>query len=53
MKPMDKMRIALKSGDLAKVKEIQKSSDFQVYAGEFATLSIYYKNPKLLEYFFK
>lgn len=53
MKPMDRLRQAIRSGDLKEVKEAGSGVDFNVYAGELATLSIFYKKPKLLEYFFK
>jgi hypothetical protein len=53
MKPMDKMRIALKQGKLDEVKKAAQGMDMKAYAGEFASLSIYYNNPRLLEYFFK
>jgi ankyrin repeat protein len=53
MKPLDRIRTAIRSGDMKEVKEAAKGVDLQVYAGELATLSIFYQQPKLVEFFFK
>ena len=53
MKPMDKLRQAVRTGDLKEVKEAAQGVDLNVYAGEFVTLSIFYRKPKLVEFFFK
>lgn len=53
LQPMDKLRQAVRSGDLKEVKEAAQGVDLKVYAGEFVTLSIFYRKPKLVDFFFK